>query len=149
LDSTATIPEAPAVQLLLVDIGGALYGLDASAVREIVPMRQATRLPGAPAHVSGLINLRGQIVTVVDLVRLLAARDAGSENGSTVVIESKGRLLGVSVDDVHDVQFVGAPEIGALPREQLGSGLVRGVGHFGDAVVIVLDVHDIARQSLA
>jgi purine-binding chemotaxis protein CheW len=149
LDSTATIPDAPTVQLLLVDIAGALYGLEASAVREIVPMRRATRLPGAPAHVSGLINLRGQIVTVIDLVRLLSGRHAGDENGSTVVIESNGRLMGVSVDDVHEVQFVGAPELGALPREQLGSGLVRGVGHFGDAIVIVLDVHDIARQSLA
>ena len=52
---------------LLFRVGGRLYGCDISDAQEIIPLRPMTRLPGAPAFVRGLINMRGTIVTVLDL----------------------------------------------------------------------------------
>ena len=59
-------------------IAGTVYGCDIGTVREIVPVRRATRLPGAPDYVRGLINLRGAIVTVIDLSRRVPAWQPGA-----------------------------------------------------------------------
>jgi hypothetical protein len=76
LGSTATIPELSLSSTLVFRVGASLYGCDIRDAQEIVPYRACTRLPGAPAHVCGLINVRGTIVTVIDLgVRLDPSRE--------------------------------------------------------------------------
>ena len=76
LASSETLPESRATaRTLLFRVAGKVYGCDIEAVREIIPYRRATRLPGAPPFVQGLVNLRGTIVTVLDLgARLDPAR---------------------------------------------------------------------------
>ena len=77
-----------------------------------MPHREATRLPGAPSYVQGLINLRGTIVTVLDLgVRLGATRERVPE-GSIMLVAMPGnaRLVGVAVEEVMDVRVVGTSE---------------------------------------
>jgi len=56
---------------LLFRVRGATYGCDIGATQEIIPLRPMTRVPGAPAYVRGLINMRGTIVTVLDLDALI------------------------------------------------------------------------------
>src|SRR5688500_3377407 len=65
-------PEVPTRRLLVFEVGGEVFATDMGAVREIVPSQPVTRLPGAPLTVSGLINLRGTIVTVLDAGTCLA-----------------------------------------------------------------------------
>src|SRR5678815_3952238 len=67
LASTISVTETAVRQLVVFRLAGGSYGIELDAVREIIPFRRATRLPGAPAHVSGLVNVRGAIVTVIDL----------------------------------------------------------------------------------
>ena len=124
-----------------------MYAVESRAVREIVPTTVATRLPGAPSHVRGLVNLRGTLITVVDLVQRLAGQPARETDGSTIVLQSAGRLLGVAVDDVHEVQSFPAAEMQPAPATPAGS-MLQGMGHFGDAVVLVVDVHELVRQTL-
>ena len=146
-DSTGT-PEQPGERLLLVTLGGALYGFDGEAVREIVGILPPTRLPGAPAHVRGVVNLRGQLLTVVDLGHRLAGAPTGATDGSMVVVQEGDRFLGVLVDDVPDVQAVEVipAERATLARSE---GLLTGLGRLGDEVVLVVDIPELVRQTLA
>jgi purine-binding chemotaxis protein CheW len=147
--STATPAESTLEQLLLLELGDALYAVDSGSVHEIVPTITATRLPGAPDHVRGVINLRGQLVTVIDLARRLTGMPIRNQDGSTIVVRSGERVLGLSVDEVRDVQSIDAGAEG-LPSAELGTGaLVKGMGRLGDEVVIVVDVDEIVRQTLA
>ena len=136
------------MQFLLMELGNGVYAVDSAAVREIVPTRSATRLPGAPPHVRGVMNLRGRLVTVVDLTRRLTGEGVRNAEGSTIVVQSGERVLGLSVDEVRDVQTleVSGPE--GLAYDQRRHGLIRGLGRLGDEVVIVLDVDEIVRQTL-
>jgi purine-binding chemotaxis protein CheW len=146
---TATPSETTLEQLLLLELGDALYALDSRSVHEIVPTMVATRLPGAPDHVRGVMNLRGQLVTVIDLARRLTGTPLRNQDGSTIVVRSGERVLGLSVDEVRDVQSIDAGAEG-LPSTELGTGaLVKGMGRLGDEVVIVVDVDEIVRQTLA
>ena len=84
--------------MLLFSVGEQVYGCDIGAVREIIPQRAATRLPGAPPFVTGLINLRGTIVTVLDLGRRLERGDAARGEGSVILCEVGTKLVGLAHD---------------------------------------------------
>lgn len=146
-DSTRTVPDAGAHRLLIVELRGGLYGIDSSLVREIVGELEAARLPGAPAHVRGVVNLRGQLLTVVDLGHRLTNTPAATPDGSLVVVTAAERTLGLVVDDVHDVQEL---EVVPTEREVLAraDGLLTGVGRLGTEVVLVIDIPELVRQTL-
>lgn len=136
------------LRLLLFAVGETVYGCDIGTVREIVPIRQATRLPGAPSYVRGLINLRGAIVTVIDL----AARLAGTTviaHGSVVLAEYGSKQVGIAVDEVRDVEILSPERFEPASGDVARGGIVSGLGHLDSGVVIVLDVAAVVRQVMA
>ncbi|HEY2377156.1 MAG TPA: chemotaxis protein CheW [Gemmatimonadaceae bacterium] len=135
---------------MLYRVGSAVYGCDIDDIREIVPFRQATRLPGAPGYVTGLINLRGTIVTVFDLGVLLdATRARVAENSSIMLVAMPGnsRLVGVAVQEVMDVRVVGT-SVDDVIADSAGNDAVRGLAHVDGGTVILLDIHSLVRQVL-
>lgn len=105
-----------------------LYGIPIEDVTEIVGVLPATRLPGAPAYVKGLMNLRGRIVPVVDMrERLLKPFAAYDDKACTVIVTSGGLTAGLIADRVSDVvtvedEIIPYPNKGAL--DYIG-GMVR------------------------
>jgi len=151
LASTATpteVPQTTSLRLLLFAVAGTVYGCDIGTVREIVPVRRATRLPGAPGYVSGLINLRGAIVTVIDLAARLAG-SAVATDGSIVLAEYGSKQVGIAVDEVRDVQILPMDRFEVATGDVARGGIVSGLGHLDDGVVIVLDVPAVVRQVMA
>jgi purine-binding chemotaxis protein CheW len=135
-------------QVVTFSAGNGLYAVESGLVREIAPLGALTRLPGAPGFVKGILNLRGALVTVIDLGERLDARPSQSPEPSVVVLEIGGRMLGLLVDEVREVLELAS----TVPTHQ-GSRdrdtVVAGLGHFGDAVVIVIDAQELVRQTLA
>ncbi|HTL38223.1 MAG TPA: chemotaxis protein CheW [Kofleriaceae bacterium] len=129
-------------------VAGTVYGCDIAAVREIVPIRRATRLPGAPTYVRGLFNLRGAIVTVIDLAARLAGAVA-SEEGSVVMAQFGNKSVGLAVDEVRDVQMLPPERFEPATGDVARGGIVRGLGHLDDGVVIVLEIPAVIRQVMA
>ena len=165
--STSTTPEpAPAAprpddaashRELLFEVGGRVYGCDTAGVREIVPFRRCTRLPGAPPYVCGLINLRGTIVTVLDLGLRLGGGPVNRSEGSVILVEQGARVVGLGVDELRDVQRFAADEIEAADagwgvEGGRGTGgataAVRGIARVGPDVAVLLDVGSIITQAL-
>ena len=136
-------------RVLLLAVGGRTYGWGIDRVREIIPFRRATRLPGAPSFVLGLINLRGTIVTVLDLGARLGVGAADRSEGSIILVPHGARTVGVAVDEVRDVRPVGPEQVEAPSGDQARTGVVRGIAHVGDDVAILLDVDAIVRQALS
>ena len=124
-------------KLLLFRTGGRFLAIDAGAVREILPAAPATRIPGAPAAVRGLVNVRGTLVTVVDAALAVGAAPTpgsgeagGGSAGPTLVLVEQGiRTIGLIVDDVldlvsigDDALTVGAPFPGVRPELVAATG---------------------------
>jgi purine-binding chemotaxis protein CheW len=96
---------------LVFRISGRAYACPVSAVREVVPLGRVARLPGAPATVLGLINVRGRIVTVVNTASVLHPRDAARRLGMVLIVDIGPRGVGLAVESVADVRAL-RPEEG-------------------------------------
>ena len=117
------------------------------AVREIVPMRAATRLPGAPDWIRGLVNLRGALITVADLSARFGVPREGDE-GAVLVTEAFGKTFGILVDRVKDVLTLDAERLEAVEVEHSVGGVVSHVAYAGDDQLLVCDVGALAQQVL-
>jgi purine-binding chemotaxis protein CheW len=144
--------------MLVFAVGARLCACNLEAVREIVTSRPATRLPGAPEWVRGLINLRGTLVTVVDLtVRFGVARPGGKDAqgagvpaGMIVVVTAGGKSFGIGVSEVRDVLTVADDAVEAIDTERSAGGAVRGLVYLGaarESSALLCDVEEIARQA--
>lgn len=93
------------------------YGLDCTFVREVHPLKDITALPGAPAFVAGIVNVRGQIVSVIDLKRFFDLPRKGLTDLNRVIILNDGHMeFGLLVDAVLAVQRLSLDDIQpALP----------------------------------
>jgi purine-binding chemotaxis protein CheW len=140
---------SPRQRLLLLDLREDLYAVDSSLVREVVPLQQETRLPGAPEWIRGVMNLRGQLVTVLDLVHRITGFPGRNPEGSTIVVQSGERVIGLVVDDVRDVEELDVSDASALPHDAPGRALLKGMGRSRERVVLVIDVDELVRQTLA
>ncbi len=124
------------------------YGLPISQVQEINRVAEITRVPNAPEHVMGVINLRGKIVPVIELKKRLSLgeTDIGKES-RIVIIEYGSKVLGMLVDMVAQVMDVSSAQIEEAPEEvQTQENFVKGVGKFGERMVILLDLEKVISK---
>ncbi len=109
-DSTGLYP------LAVVALGGEYFGIDLTAIQEFTSIRNLTHIPCCPSHIVGNMNLRGEIVTLVDIRSVLNLPTAPVKVGSqTVVVQVKDIIAGLPVDDVSDVMYVNLTEIKPVP----------------------------------
>lgn len=99
-------PPDPGEPYLLLEAAGRAFGVPLPNVLEVVSPRACTPLPGAPAEVLGLINLRGRVVTVVDLGTAMGLLDRPRPPGRVVVVDQRGARIGLSVDDAPRILMI-------------------------------------------
>lgn len=99
---------APAMEVLEFRLAGERHGLACPWVREVLPLAGLTRLPGTPAFVLGIINLRGEIVSVLDLKECLGLAGKGEEArpGAILILESADMRFGILADAIVGVVTV-------------------------------------------
>jgi purine-binding chemotaxis protein CheW len=120
------------------------YGLDIGRVQEIIRATDITIVPGAQEHVSGVINLRGKIIPVIDLrKRFRLPEGTVSDARRIIVVELGDKRLGMLVDDVAQVMKVSAADIEEIPEEAMtiDGNYILGIGKVEDRLVIMLDLN--------
>ncbi len=120
------------------------FGLPILDVREIIRMTEITPVPNSPAFVEGVINLRGQIIPVVDLRKRfnLNANDL-DDNSRIIVVEIVGNILGLVVDSVAEVLRIPVDAISpppAIVANGIGSEYIRGITNQDDQMLILIDL---------
>lgn len=124
---------------LLVRLGEHRLGLPMEAVREVVPGRaRYTPLPGAGAYAVGVDNLRGRLLTVLDLGVLVVGQPAASGEHSVVVVETEGRVFGLAVAGVERMVTAEVEPADALRAFGFEGAFVRGLGALPDGAFVAL-----------
>jgi purine-binding chemotaxis protein CheW len=151
LASTALLPDTTSDiafrQLLLFRLADRIGGIELEIVREILPPPPATRLPGAPSYVRGLINVRGTVITVIDLVARLYDRPARPD-GPVMLIEHQNRVIGVAVDEVIEVRPLPAEGWQTPIGDLLPGGIVYAMGEIDSQTVLLLDIPGLLTKVL-
>ena len=124
-------------------VGRETYGVPITSLHEIVRVPEITAVPDAPDYLEGVINLRGKIVSVVDLRKRFGQPSAGLDRRSRIlVVEHRGRLAGMIVDSASEVLKIPESEIEAAPAMMREGGLdcVTGLGKYKGRLIILLDI---------
>lgn len=137
-------------RLLRFRAAGTACACDLTAVREIVRARAMARLPGAAPWVLGIMNVRGTLLTVVDLSVRLGAK-SGSPPRFVMVAEGAGRRFGIAVESVQGVAEVAVDAVTPIDAAHASGGVVGGVVRLGDdgGTAQWCEIDAIARESLA
>ncbi|HOP75155.1 MAG TPA: chemotaxis protein CheW [Bacillota bacterium] len=131
-------------QLIIFKLGEEEFGVDILQVREIEKLDQnITRVPKAPAFVEGVINLRGEIVPIVDLRKRfgLSLKPIGSDT-RVVIVEINDNLVGMMVDAVVEVLRINVSAIEDAPQITKGvdAYFLSGVAKVGDRLIVLLNL---------
>lgn len=125
-----------------------LYAVPVSRVQEILDLRPVAAMPNAPAHLMGIIDLRGANIPVVDL-RCLLGRPSGEDTAQSRILvvwitHDQGRaIIGVKTDRVIEVTALDEPELKPLAQAELlrwSGNAIAGIGRRNGEVVTVLDL---------
>lgn len=149
MSTATTVTEASAHggKYLTFALGKEEYGLQILKVREIIGFMEITAVPRTPHHVRGVINLRGQVISVVDLRAKFGMESAERTDQTCVIvveIRTGGRKVstGIIVDHVSEVLEIAADSIEPAPEFDAGldTGFILGMGKIGETVKILLDI---------
>ncbi len=138
-----------ALRLVLFRLGSLVCAAPATGVREVIPAGSPTRIPGALAGVSGLLNLRGSLLTVVSGSRVVGLVEPEISPESVLVLDLAGHAVGLEVDEVLDLVEVPTADLEdgqALPG--IDPRLVRQVGHHRGRVFAVLELEKLIAPLL-
>lgn len=130
----------------MIEAGGQRFAWELTAIREIVPSHAATRLPGSPPWVLGLLNLRGMVLTVVDLATRMGL--VSGEAASVVVVNVDERTLGVRVDRVLAVADAEDATVDPVEAARAADGLVMGMVRLTDGPAALIDAAVLCRSVL-
>ena len=129
-------------QFCTFHLGGHAFGIDVLEVQEVIRHQEMTRVPLAPPAVRGLINLRGQIVTAIDLRRRLELPDRPADRlPVNVVVSTDDGAVSLLVDEIGDVLRVPEKAFDRLPDTLRGPArdLIRGAYKLDDGLLLILD----------
>jgi purine-binding chemotaxis protein CheW len=124
-------------------IGRETYGVPITSLHEIVRVPEITAVPDAPEFMEGVINLRGKIVSVIDLRKRLGEKKiTPSRRNRILVVEYNRRLCGVIVDSASEVLKIPASDVEPSPAvlEEDGLNCVTGLGKYKGRLILLIDV---------
>ncbi|MBI3791248.1 MAG: purine-binding chemotaxis protein CheW [Gemmatimonadetes bacterium] len=123
-------------------LAGEEYGLEILKVQEIIGILPITRVPRAPRHIRGVVNLRGKVIPIVDLRVVFGMTEDAAEETCIIVVQVRGVQLGIVVDRVSEVSMVTAAEIDEPPSFGAGvrTDFILGIGKSQSRVRMLLDI---------
>ncbi|MCG5535036.1 chemotaxis protein CheW [Ectothiorhodospira mobilis] len=141
-ESVSTAPEAS--QYVTFRLAEETYAINVMQVQEVLRVSEIAPVPGAPHYVLGIINLRGNVVTVIDARRRMGLSDKEPDDASRVVIiEVSGQVIGILVDSVAEVIELAAKDVDPAPNvgNDESSKYIQGVASRDGELTIVVDLN--------
>lgn len=139
------------MQLVVFELDKEEYGVEIGQVREIIKMEKITKIPKAPYFIEGVINLRGQVTTVINLRKKFDMGDKDVDQYTRIIVaEIDDLTLGLTVDAVTEVLKLPMDNIEPTPAvvtSSIDTKYLRGVGKLDDRLLILLDIYKVLSDA--
>lgn len=130
-------------QFVAFRVGSEEFAVDIKRVKEIIRVREATRIPRTPPFIQGVINLRGDVIPVIDLRKRFEVEAAGVTGETrTMIVEMGEGLVGLIVDAVTEVLPIDGDDVEPPPNNVAGlkAEYLAGVGKVNGRLLIILEI---------
>lgn len=144
LSNTTTDAKDEVLQWVTYCLGEETYGINVMQVQEVLRYTEIAPVPGAPDYVLGIINLRGNVVTVIDTRSRFGLPSADvTDNSRIVIIESEQQVVGILVDSVAEVVYLRSSEISSAPNvgTEESAKFIQGVSNRDGELLILVDLN--------
>lgn len=140
------------LQVVVFSLGKEEYAVPINQAREIIKTPHMTHVPDTPGFVRGIIDVRGQIVVVVDLLRIFETQKIGEHvEGYIILAEINENVFGIIVDNVSEILRIAGEDIRKPPAamaSRIHKGYIRGIGILGEGkrLLIILELAKILSE---
>ncbi|WP_022963798.1 chemotaxis protein CheW [Halopseudomonas pelagia] len=148
-NNTAQGAEDPILQWVTFRLDNETYGINVMQVQEVLRHTEIAPVPGAPSYVLGIINLRGNVVTVIDTRQRFGLASAPiTDNTRIVIIEADKQVVGILVDSVAEVVYLRQSEIETAPNvgTDESAKFIQGVCNKNDELLILVDLEKMMTE---
>lgn len=151
--STARVQQStrddPVLQWVTFKLGNETYGINVMQVQEVLRYTEIAAVPGAPTYVLGIINLRGNVVTVIDTRMRFGLEPAEvTDQTRIVIIEAEQQVIGILVDSVAEVVYLRQSEIETAPNvgNEESAKFIQGVCNRDNELLILVDLNKLLSE---
>lgn len=127
------------MQVVIFKLGSEGFAVETSKVQSINDAMEITKVPKAPAHIKGLINLRGNVISLLDINLLLDVPKDDSSPSNIIILEIEDELIGITVDQVEEVLEVEEDLLEKISDDRK-KAYIEGVINFKDRIVTLIDI---------
>lgn len=134
------------IEIVVFRLASETYGIESTFIREVYPLKDFTMLPGTPSFVLGIVNVRGQIISVVDLKKFFNLPEKGlGELNKVIIIRNERMEFGIMADIIHGTRSISIEEVQTPPVSTggIGAGYLKGVTNNH---IIILDTERILED---
>ncbi len=135
---------ADSSRFLVFQLKQELYAVPLLKVREVIAPTEITPVPHTPAHFKGVMNLRGQVISVLDMRLKFKMKIDAEQNPETaiIILDFSSFSMGVIVDTVQSVVGLGAGQISPSPdiESAIGSDYITGIARIDNKLILILDI---------
>ena len=142
--SSAQGSEDPILQWVTFRLDNESYGINVMQVQEVLRYTEIAPVPGSPDYVLGIINLRGNVVTVIDTRARFGLEPADvTDNSRIVIIEAEKQVIGIMVDSVAEVVYLKQSEVDTAPNvgTEESARFIQGVSNREGELLILVDLN--------
>lgn len=139
----------PMLQWVTFRLDGETYGINVMQVQEVLRYTEIAPVPGAPAYVLGIINLRGNVVTVIDTRHRFGIASAEvTDQTRIVIIEAESHVVGILVDAVAEVVYLRQSEIETAPNvgNEESAKFIQGVCNKNNQLLILVELDKLLTE---
>lgn len=144
MNQSAAAENDPITQWVTFRLGDETYGVNVMQVQEVLRMSEIAPVPGAPDYVLGIINLRGNVVTVMDTRKRFGLMPVEADDATRIVIiEAEEQVVGILVDSVAEVVYLRQSDIETAPNvgNEESSRYIQGVANRKEGLLILVDLN--------
>jgi purine-binding chemotaxis protein CheW len=127
------------MQVVVFKLADEQFAVETAKVQSISDTMEITRVPKAPKHIKGLINLRGNIISLLDINLLLDIEKIEAEHNNIIILELEDELVGITVDEVDEVLDIDEEIIEKVESDRR-EAFIKGIINFKERIVTLIDI---------
>ncbi len=134
---------------VLFDLEKQGYAIDINLVIEVTELSETTKLPGADTHLEGILNLRGDVISIIDLKKRLGLKASNSSGQQILVVNKANQQVGIIVDYARDIRSYDENILeDASLFNDIDENLIESIINVNDEIIIALDIDEIISEAI-